>query len=76
MTFYVYENWRAHGHTARIHRSDCSFCQNGQGVHLDAGDENGRWSAPFDLLPEAEQAAQRMGAQVSYCQQCSPQSKV
>ena len=30
---WAYENWRAHGHRATVHRGECSMCNEGAGVH-------------------------------------------
>ena len=72
MTYYVYENWRAEGHKARIHFSNCPSCNDGVGVHPDASDENGQWLGPFETFQDAFEAAQRTEGQVSACQRCNP----
>lgn len=43
MTYFVYENWRAHGHKAKIHTATCRFCNNGKGIQVNASDDNGTW---------------------------------
>jgi len=35
--FWVYENWRAHGHKVTVHRGDCGHCNHGTGVHAASG---------------------------------------
>ncbi len=32
MSFYVYENWQAHGHRACVRHAECRFCNHGRGV--------------------------------------------
>jgi len=71
MTYHVYENWTVH--KARVHFSDCSFCNHGKGIHPDAGPNNGRWHGPFATLDEALHAAQITGEPVSKCKFCRPQ---
>lgn len=71
MTYHVYENWTVH--KARVHFSDCSFCNDGKGIHPDAGPSNGRWHGPFATLGEALQVAQATGEPVSECKFCRPQ---
>ena len=48
MNFYVYENRRAHGHSARVHREECPHCNEGQGNHPGSGTANGQWHGPFE----------------------------
>jgi hypothetical protein len=73
MTFHVYENWTAEGHKARVHRSDCSYCNNGQGIHATAGARNGRWSRAFATSDEAFTYAKSTGARSARgCKHCSP----
>ena len=31
--FYIYENWVTHGLSARIHKGECRFCNEGIGIH-------------------------------------------
>lgn len=56
--FYFYENWRARGHKAVIHRADCGSCNNGRGVTTGTRPDNGRWLGPFKDETDAEVAAQ------------------
>lgn len=58
MAYYVYLNWVAKGHRACIHRGECSFCKEGQGVHSGSSRANGEWlPSAFDSISEAEAAA-------------------
>lgn len=72
MTYWVYENWVAEGHTAYVHEAGCSFCNDGAGCHPGAGEENGQWLGPFDTVALALQAAERTGGTFSRCRFCSP----
>jgi hypothetical protein len=70
--YYVYENWQAEEHKAVIHFADCSFCKNGQGIHPEAGSENGQWHGPFKTYQEASAGAQNTGGRPRDCQHCRP----
>lgn len=72
MSYYVYENWRAAGHRARIHFSSCSFCRNGKGIHPGSSSRNGRWLGPFDTFEAASSAAYQTGGDVRVCEYCRP----
>jgi hypothetical protein len=71
MTYYVYENWtRDRG---RIHRSDCSYCKNGEGMHEEDSGRHGKWHGPFSNIALAKDAAQRLGrADMKTCRVCKP----
>jgi len=71
MTYHVYENWTVH--KARVHFSDCRFCNDGKGIHPNAGPDNGRWHGPFPTLDEALQLARLTGRPASKCKWCRPQ---
>ena len=49
MTFYVYDN--ARNRRARVHRSGCSWCKDGQGRDGMANPDNGRFYGPFATYP-------------------------
>lgn len=70
--FYAYENWVAHGHTARLHRGSCSFCTDGVGKTGQKAPRNGKWLGPFATVRQAEDAATKVGAEVSRCRFCAP----
>jgi hypothetical protein len=70
--FYVYENWQAHGHGAKIHRAECSFCNFGKGIHGTDNVEHGQWLGPFTSLVEALQVIKHPGIDVSNCKICYP----
>ena len=71
MDYRIYENWRAE-QKAVIHRSNCSFCNDGRGVHPGSSDRNGQWHGPYSTLPAANQAAIRTGRPVRRCGHCKP----
>lgn len=68
--YYVYENWTVS--RARIHFASCAYCNDGKGVHPDAGDRNGQWHGPFLSFHEAREAADKTGQPVSECKACCP----
>ncbi len=72
-TYFVYENWQAEGHKARIHRDNCPSCNYGKGIHPGSSEEHGRWHGPFGSLKEAVAAAQKSGGVMSLCKRCDPQ---
>ena len=72
MTFYIYENWQAHGHQARIHIGECSFCHNGKGNHPGSSEEHGKWIGPFFSFDDVKKGAEKTGAKVSACKKCNP----
>jgi len=72
--YYFYENWVAHGHSARIHYSHCGFCNSGRGIHQTDSTRCGQWHGPFDSLKEATLAAKDTGATVTKCLKCRPQA--
>ena len=75
MSFYIYENWTAE-RKAKIHRDDCSFCNNGVGIHVNKNEgRNGKWHGPFANYLEALSTAQQLGnhgRHVSNCIFCDP----
>ena len=73
MTYHVYENWTVDPKKAKIHFSNCSFCNYGEGT--DKPKENGRngtWHGPFDTFHAAQEAARGTGKPVSRCGHCKP----
>jgi F-type H+/Na+-transporting ATPase subunit beta len=70
--FWAYENWRAHGHRATVHRGECSMCNQGAGVHGGGETPNGKWHGPFSSYGGARSAAARSGADVHDCRMCWP----
>lgn len=64
--FWVYENWRARGHKAVLHRGQCLFCNDGRGLSgQGTSPDNGRWLGPFENIDQASQAAHNTGAAVT-----------
>lgn len=71
--YYVYENWTVERTPrATIHRAECSFCNDGTGIHPDADESHGKWHGPFALVSEAERAVQRPDVTLRRCQVCNP----
>jgi hypothetical protein len=71
-SYWVYENWRAHGHRATIHRSDCGFCNDGTGVHGGGQTSNGRWHGRFTSAGEARSAVASRVVTIRDCRWCAP----
>jgi hypothetical protein len=45
-SYSIYENWmRDRG---RIHKAECTMCNNGRGTQPTDSGRNGRWHGPFD----------------------------
>jgi hypothetical protein len=74
--FYVYENWRAQGHKATIHRSECAFCNRGSGLHPGSSNRNGTWHGPMTSFDEALDVAQGTGANAKTCRSCNPTTEL
>ena len=73
MTYHFYENWQVHPKKARIHFSDCSFCNYGLGTNkLKEYGLHGLWHGPFATFQEALSAARRTGKPVTTCGHCKP----
>ena len=59
MTYFVYE--KTIHKKCRIHRPDCSFCNDGRGVHGGGKTASGEWSGPYQDLAIAEAFANSRG---------------
>jgi len=71
-SYFVYENWVAEGHKARIHFAHCSFCNYGKGMHNTENEAHGRWLGPFSSFEKAFEVATGTGGNVSKCKHCAP----
>jgi hypothetical protein len=76
MTYHVYVNIRSAARKARIHFSDCSQCNYGEGKQGVAPNNESYWlprnSAGFSTFAEAIACARRTGMNVSSCEFCNP----
>lgn len=70
--FWVYENWRANGHRATVHRADCGHCNDGIGQQRGTNPSNGQWLGPHSTAEDAVTAASATGAEVRRCSACNP----
>jgi len=70
--YYVYENWVAQGHTARIHKAECKFCNYGKGIHNTDNVEHGQWHGPFSCVDDIYQRFSEGGVKISKCKHCRP----
>jgi hypothetical protein len=68
--FFIYENWRAHGRRATVHRGECSYCNDGRGVRGGTRPNNGKWHGPFDNFNAADNTARR--GERRLCGSCRP----
>jgi len=55
--FHIYENWRARGHKAIIHRASCGDCNDGHGKGGGTSARNGQWHGPYSTLQQAQAAS-------------------
>lgn len=70
MSYYIYENWTHE--RARIHKSNCGFCNNGAAKQSARSDRNGQWHGPFER-EEAFAKASTLGCgDVRPCPTCDP----
>ena len=73
MTYHFYENWQVRPKKAKIHLSDCRWCNYGTGTKKPKVDKrNGTWHGPFATFPGACDAARRTGKPVTTCGHCKP----
>lgn len=70
--YWVYENWTHK--KAIVHKADCSFCNQGRGIHGGSSERNGRWlREEFQNREDAFRAAKQTGQQnVNGCGHCKP----
>jgi len=71
MSFWIYENFG--NKRARIHTSECRYCNNGAGVGGDATNDDDKWHGPFGTFDDAEKAAKALGQpDTRPCGVCKP----
>jgi hypothetical protein len=63
--FWTYENY-VHKY-ARVHRGDCSHCNDGRGSHNAVGSHAGRWIGPFADFSHASGASEYECSPCSFC---------
>ncbi len=71
MTYWIYENWRAHGHKAVIHDGSCGFCNEGSGRAGGTDPKNGRWHGPFNGVDGARNFAATLGSTRTWEHTCT-----
>lgn len=70
-SFWVYENW-VHKR-ARVHRAECSYCNNGHGHQGSRSKTNGEWHGPISDRAKAFDLMIRLRREDSGgCPTCSP----
>lgn len=71
MTYYVYENWTHK--RARVHRGDCSYCNQGRGTQPADSGKNGQWHGAFATFDVAQAVAASLKRDdTASCQSCCP----
>lgn len=70
--YWVYENWRAHGHRATVHLGVCSHCKDGKGQKNGTSPANGEWHGPYRSSAEAVGKAQALAKLTRTCKVCAP----
>jgi hypothetical protein len=69
--FYIYENWQAGPHKAKIHRDSCGQCKDGRGKAGGYDPAHAKWHGPFRTLTQARDVQRRMQVAVrSDCGHC------
>ncbi len=53
MPYHVYESWVSPRHRLVIHRSECVFCNFGEGMRGSFAGPTAAWHGPFESLAEA-----------------------
>jgi hypothetical protein len=73
MTYHFYDNWQVRPKKAKIHFSDCPWCNYGQGANKPQDEGlHGRWHGPFATFEQAHDAARRTRNTPSTCGHCKP----
>jgi len=71
MSFWIYENFGSK--RARIHLSDCRYCNNGEGVGGNTENDDDKWHGPFADFNAAESAAHKLAQKDTRpCGVCKP----
>ena len=71
MRFWIYEHFSKK--RARLHTSECRYCNDGQGVGGDQTNDDDKWHGPFETYGEAETAMFALGHKDSRaCGVCKP----
>jgi hypothetical protein len=69
--YFIYENW-THDR-GRIHKAECSMCNDGRGTQAGDSGRNGRWHGPFDDRAFAFKKATSLNrADMRPCALCNP----
>jgi len=71
MKYYVYENL-VHDF-AKVHRADCSYCRNGNGLHGGGARRTGRWLGAYTDRETAFLSARALKrTETQACRACAP----
>lgn len=55
MNYWVYTNWTVKH--ARVHTANCTYCNNGRGIHDTDNENNGKWFGPYNSYQDARTKA-------------------
>ncbi len=69
--YWAHEDWPTS--TARVHRAECRYCNNGQGWDPRRTGQNNAWYGPYATPEQARAACRR--AQAKPCAVCMPAAK-
>jgi len=71
MSYFVYDNWTID--KARVHRSSCSHCNEGRGIHGNPSGKNSKWHGPFETVAAADAKAKSLRRNITdRCRSCVP----
>jgi hypothetical protein len=71
MSYFVYENWVRD--KAIVHRAECKFCNDGNGLHGSRHTKSSTWHGPY-ATPAAAMIKARScdRGRTDSCEKCSP----
>jgi hypothetical protein len=72
--FYIYENI-IKNHYMKIHLGNCSFCNNGEGIHRPEVRKGDAWHGPYESYGDALDAAKGSCGNIEDCEYCKPHLK-
>ncbi len=75
--YWVYENWTHR--RIRVHRAECSFCNDGHGLGVGTNGRNDEWSGPYASLNLARDKVRQLPSRngggawdIADCAVCAP----
>ena len=71
MAYWVYENYP--NNRATVHKAECSYCNNGAGVHGVGKNPTGQWHGPYhDVIQAQAKARNTSRSNVRDCKTGAP----